>query len=419
MPRFAEMIRRGMVARGHQVESWTSRERLGRLPVRSAFVRKWLGYADQFLFYPRELRQRINQQPENTLFVVTDQALGMWVPCFAHRPHVIHCHDFMALRSALGEFPENPTGWTGRQYQQLIRKGFSQGKAFISVSGKTRDDLHRFLPQPPQVSEVVYNGLNYPFRAMELAERLALLQKVGVEISGPGHVLHVGGNQWYKNRPGVLKIYRAYVAAHSGHEPGPLNPAFSPAGGEGARRTDEGDRELKTRNFVGENSQPAALWMIGSPPTDELLNLAASISAPGKVHFLSGLSNEQVNVAYAHARALLFPSLAEGFGWPIVEAMASGCPVITTDLAPMTEVAGAAARLIPRMPKDAHGQDMWATAAAEVLNEVVGLDETGRAELLAKGKLNAARFDAETALDAYEKIYARVIRPFPLLGGEG
>jgi glycosyltransferase involved in cell wall biosynthesis len=159
--------------------------------------------------------------------------------------------------------------------------------------------------------------------------------------------------------------------------------------------------------------------MIGSPPTDELLNLAASISAPGKVHFLSGLSNEQVNAAYAHARALLFPSLAEGFGWPIVEAMASGCPVITTDLAPMTEVAGAAARLIPRMPKDAHGQDMWATAAAEVLNEVVGLDETGRAELLAKGKLNAARFDAETALDAYEKIYARVIRPFPLLGGEG
>jgi len=249
MPRFAGMIRRGMTEHGHEVEVWTSDQRIGRLPVPSAFIRKWLGYADRFLIYPRKLRKLVNQQPDDALFVVTDQALGMWVPYFTHRPHVIHCHDFLALKSARGEYPEHPTGWTGRQYQRLIRKGFSHGKAFISVSEKTRADLHRFLPYAPKISEVVPNGLNHPFRPMEQAERISLLKKTGVEISEHGLIIHIGGNQWYKNRRGVLEIYRAYAAAYP---------------------------------------KPAALWMVGALPTHQLLNLAASIPSPGKVHFLSG-----------------------------------------------------------------------------------------------------------------------------------
>jgi len=370
MPRFAGMIIRGMAERGHRVEAWTSHPKIGRLPVRSAFIRKWLGYIDQFFIYPGKLRKLVNQQSENTLFVVTDQALGMWAPCLAHRPHIIHCHDFLALKSALGEFPENPTGWTGRQYQRLIRNGFSHGRAFISVSGNTQEDLHRFLPQVPKISEVVHNGLNHPFRPMELAERISLLKKTGVEISEHGFVIHVGGNQWYKNRKGVLEIYRDYAASYP---------------------------------------HPAALWMVGDPPTNQLLGLSASIPVPGKVHFLSGLTNEQVNAAYSHARVLLFPSLEEGFGWPIVEAMASECPVITTNKAPMAEVAGEAARLIPRMPANAAEQARWARSAAEILKEVIHLSGSQRAKILYQGKLNAARFDTDKAIASYEQIYSQAM----------
>ena len=214
LPRFAAMIGRGMAERGHQVEEWTSPQKMGRLPVDSPFLRKWLGYADQYLFYPRLLWKRVEQQPRDTVFVVTDQALGMWVPCLAHRPHVIHCHDFLALKSAWGEFPENPTGWTGRQYQRLISKGFSRGKAFISVSKKTKEDLHRFLPRPPAISEVVYNGLNHPFRPMNPAERMSLLKQVSTEVPEQGFILHVSSHQWYKNPKGVLEIYRAYALAY-------------------------------------------------------------------------------------------------------------------------------------------------------------------------------------------------------------
>jgi glycosyltransferase involved in cell wall biosynthesis len=370
LPRFAEMIMRGMMERGHKVETWTSQRILGRLPLRSAFIRKWLGYVDQFLIYPKKLRRLVNQQPGDTLFVLTDQALGIWVPCLGRRPCVIHCHDFLALKAALGGFPENPTGWTGRQYQGLIQKGFSHGKAFISVSEKTREDLHRFLPRVPKISEVVHNPLNHPFRLMNLAERISLLKKTGVEISEQGFIVHVGGNQWYKNRMGVLEIYRDYATSCP---------------------------------------KPSALWMIGDPPTDQLLNLAASIPGPKKVHFFTGLTNEQVNAAYSHARALLFPSLGEGFGWPIVEAMAAGCPVITTDIAPMTEVAGGAARLIPRMPANSAGREAWVKSAAATLNEVAGLDGSRRAEFLHQGISNAARFDTETALASYERIYSRAM----------
>lgn len=371
MPRFAGMIQRGMLERGHEVKVWTSRNKLGALPVRSHFIRKWLGYVDQFLMYPGELKKQMNQEPADTVFVVTDQALGMWVPHLAHRPHVIHCHDFLALKSAYAEFPENPTRWTGRQYQRLILKGFSRGQSFISVSEKTREDLHRFLPASPKISEVVYNGLNHSFRPMSLHERLSHLKPLGLEIPDSGLLVHIGGNQWYKNRAGVIDIYRAFAANHR---------------------------------------QPPVLWMIGAPPTEELKNLAASVSSSGQVKFLTNLTNEQVNAAYSHARALIFPSLGEGFGWPIVEAMAAECPVITTNIPPMTEVAGGFARLIPRTPSRQSERAIWAKSSATTLAELIHQNESDRSDLLQKARQHSARFKTETALAAYEKIYTQVLQ---------
>lgn len=370
IPRFTEMIQRGMRSRGCHVETWTSAQQLGRLGAESPSVRKWLGYADQYLIYPRTLKNLVDAQPAHTLFVVTDQALGMWIPVLSHRPHVIHCHDFLALRSSLGEFPENPTGWTGRQYQRLIQRGFSRGKVFISVSRKTQDDLHRFLPRAPQISEVVYNGLNFPFRPMAFSKRMYLLEQIGGAMPWKSFILHISGHQWYKNPEGVVKIYRAYVAA---------------------------------------SPDPCPLWMVGPDPNEELIALAATVPAPGKVQFIHGLNNEQLNAAYSHARALLFPSVAEGFGWPIVEAMASGCPVITTDDAPMTEIAGGVARFIPRMPRDVSQQTHWAQKAARTLEDLLLLGGEDRAELLRDGLSNAARFNTDTALESYETIYARAL----------
>lgn len=367
MPRFAQMIAEGMRARGHLVDIWTARPLAYSVPA-PARLKKWLGYIDQFILFPLLVRWRLRQLQADTLFVFGDQALGPWVPLVACRPHVIHVHDFMALRSALGEFVQNPTGWAGRQYQALIRRGFSRGSCFVSVSDNTRHQLLRFLPQQPDVSEVIYNGLNYPFRPMSATESLAELLPAGLAPPPEGFLLHVGGNEWYKNRQGVLEIYQAYAQ---------------------------------------QAENPLPLWMVGTEPSIDLKALAQRVTLKGKVRFLSGLSNKQVCAAYSAARLMVFPSLAEGFGWPIAEAMACGCLVLTTGEAPMTEVGGDAAFYIPSRP--ARDPATWAEQASDRVLEILELtpDETSSRRQL--GYRQVAKFDAEQTLNAYEQIYRQAL----------
>lgn len=367
MPRFAKMITDGMRNRGHQVVEWTAKPLFYKLPVPARF-KKWLGYIDQFLVFPLQVRARLKQLPPKTLFVFGDQALGPWVPLVAHRPHVIHVHDFMALRSALGEFVQNPTGWSGRRYQAMIRRGFGHGQAFISVSEKTRADLHRFLPGKPHISEVVYNGLNFPFRRMTQPECSAALATAGLVVPASGFLLHVGGNQWYKNRIGVLEVYAAYA------------------------------RQVQN---------PLPLWMVGAPPTDAMSELAQGVVGKGKVQFLRGLTDVQVCAAYSAARLMIFPSLAEGFGWPIAEAMACGCPVLTTGEAPMTEVGGEAAFYISRRP-DRAATD-WAVQAGNQVANILALPLEAQQLRQALGYKQATQFDSQSTMNAYEKIYAQIV----------
>jgi hypothetical protein len=151
------------------------------------------------------VRGQLKHQPADTLYVFADQALGPWVPLVKNKPHVVHAHDLLALRSALGEIPENPTSWSGRLYQRYIRHGFKQAKHFISVSKKTRDDLITYGQVSPVISEVVYNGLNYPYLPMPETDAKPLLAKAGLPMTANGLLLHLGGSQWYKNLAEILK----------------------------------------------------------------------------------------------------------------------------------------------------------------------------------------------------------------------
>ncbi len=366
MPRFAKMIGEGMLERGHDVEYWTSSRLFSRLPVGHGGVRKWLGYVDQYLIYPPKLANRVSKESSETLFVVADQALGMWVPRIAHRTHVVHCHDFLALRSALGEIPENPTSWTGKRYQALIRDGFSAARNFISVSYQTQTDLHRFLPKAPQLSEVVHNGLNGNFRVLAKSEAEESLTQHLEPDDKDGFLLHVGGNLWYKNREGVIELYRAWC-------------------------------ERATT--------PIPLWMVGGKPNEDLRRSATDMPNGGLVRFVHGLTDEQVIAAYNLASVFLFPSLEEGFGWPIAEAMACGTPVITTNTAPMTEVGGNAAIYLPRFTGNLSA---WASHAASVLDHTVTSSCEDRQLRIQQGFSQSNKFSTDKALDAYEAIYQKI-----------
>jgi glycosyltransferase involved in cell wall biosynthesis len=369
MPRYANMLAKGMQERGHSVELWTASACFSKLPVPGAF-KKWMGYIDQFMLFPFVVRRKIKKEPEDTLFVFADQALGMWVPLVAHRRHIIHCHDFLAQRSALGEITENSVGRSGKCYQQLIRTGYRKGKNFISISYKTQADLHRFLEFIPACSEVVYNSLNQPFspgNIMQVREELSQQLHLNLE---KGYLLHVGNNSFYKNRKGVVEIYEAW-------------------------------RKLSQKKLP--------LLMIGSTPTKELLTQAQSSVYGKDIFFLENVTDNLLKSGYQGAALFLFPSLAEGFGWPIAEAMASGCPVLTTAEAPMSEVAGDAGFLIPCRPINGEASIEWATEAAAKVEEILSMNEAGRKEVIEKGLQNIDRFDTKKTMDQIEIIYSKVI----------
>ncbi|MCS7465774.1 glycosyltransferase [Stieleria sp. ICT_E10.1] len=368
MPRLARMFGEGMKSKGHRVSYWTSKPCLGRFAKRSGSLRKWLGYLDQYLIYPWSLAKNVRNQPDGTVFVVTDQALGIWVPKITHRPHVIHCNDFLALRSALDQFPENPTKWSGKVYQHFIRRGFSRGSHFVSISNATNRDLQRLTLRPPLSAEAVHLGLNGDFRVLDDRTSKEILKSKLRGEEATGFLLHVGGSQWYKNRGGVIALYRAW-----------------------ASRTE----------------RPMPLWMVGTEPEESLRVAARDIPNGGTVRFLAGCSNEEVIAAYNLASLFLFPSLEEGFGWPIAEALACGTLVLTTDAAPMTEVGGDAASYFRRWSAV---DKTWASDGAELIDSLLSLSQREREKRVQRGLEHAGKFTTKTALDAYEEIYERVVK---------
>jgi glycosyltransferase involved in cell wall biosynthesis len=365
MPRFANMLAVGMRDRGHEVEIWTAKPNFYDFNVPRG-LKKWMGYVDQYFIFPFEVKSRLKKQDKSTLFVFTDHALGPWVPLVADRSHVIHCHDFLAQRSASNEIAENPTSYSGKKYQAYIRQGYQKGKNFISVSKKTKEDLHRFIKTTPLISEVVYNGLNTAFKPLDVDEcRSAIGKAIGVDLS-KGYILHVGGNQWYKNRVGVIEVYEAWRNANSGNIP---------------------------------------LIMLGAVPNAKLNEKYSSSPYKGDIYLLTGKDDLFVHQAYSGAQAFLFPSLAEGFGWPIAEAMACGVPVITTGEAPMTEVGGDAAYYIEGKKND---DEKWAENAAQTLQTVLSLSIVEREQRIAVGIENCKRFNLTNALNQIENIYKQV-----------
>lgn len=369
MPRFALALSDSLIQSGHSVKRISPRAVFFQL-FKNPSTRKWASYIDQYVIFPIEARRIVKAASKDTIFVFCDQALGPWVPLVSARPHVIHCHDLLALRSALDLIPENPTSRTGKIYQKYIRSGFQKGKRFIAISSKTKADLIEFGDVPAENISVVLNELNFPYSPFSKEQIDSVWQRHKLPPAEEGLILHIGGGQWYKNRLGVVGVYKEYV-----------------------KRT----------------PHPLPLWLVGPKPTGPLADLIASIPPAGKVIHLQGVDNEVVQALYSKASVFLFPSLAEGFGWPIVEAQACGCPVITTGEPPMNEVGGEHTTYIPRLNDDFEN---WVQVGATELIRLLDLPVDQRSALIDRSKAWARRFAPGTAFKAYLEIYEQTLKDF-------
>jgi glycosyltransferase involved in cell wall biosynthesis len=286
---------------------------------------------------------------------VCDHSNSSYLRWTGKTPQVITAHDLLAVRSALGHFPQNQTRPTGKVLQRRILAGLASACHIISVSAKTKEDLEALLSSKPDI-KVIHHSLHGHYEPATATEIEAARAACGLN-AGDEYLLHVGGNQWYKNRLGALKI------------------------------------ALELRRY--ERFRRVKLVMAGAPWPEAMQAFRREHVFGDAIEVVSP-SNEQMRVLYSGALALLFPSLAEGFGWPVLEAQACGCLVITSDRAPMTEIAGQGAILID--PENA-------AVAAQVIDSRIGEAEV----LKLAGWENLKRFTMDDVIRRYNDVYESVI----------
>lgn len=369
MRSYADQIVSGLRSRGHTVQQLTAPVLLGSLLPSGHAVAKWLGYVDQFLIFPPWLWLRARMLPRASLCVLSDQALGPWFPWLSAFPHVVHCHDLLALEAAMGQQPFHQLGRSGRLYQRWIRRGFRRARCFLSVSEATKRALERQLDHRPLMSAVLYNPLSPRFTVLPKNQASAIVRRFLPGCDQQRYLFHIGRN-WYKNRLGVLAIWE----------------------------------QLHLRGC------PHHLVLVGAVDTAMHTWLDRRPQLSSCIHVLETANDELVVALYNLAAALLFPSHAEGFGWPILEALACGCPVITTNRAPMTEVGGQAVTTIPPAPHPPECLDMWARDAAEVIIQSMARSPVEREKIRQLGFAQASCFKLDTWLDQLECYYKEILQ---------
>ncbi len=281
-----------------------------------------------------------------------NQHFGRWVPWLNH-PSIVTVHDLVRLA-----FPFAKEGWISAMGLARDRTGIRKAAHVICVSEATKRDLMCFLDVPEEKITVIHNGVDHHV--------FNPCQKQDSSDSRSPYLLYVGSERPRKNLGMLLRAFA--LIKQQGH---PFDSL--------------------------------ALLKVGPAGRSEAfrkgtLDEAHRLGIKSDIHFVEQVSDQELAVIYSNAVALVFPSLYEGFGLPIVEAMACGCPVITSNVSSLPEIAGSAALLV-----DPHNS----TALVEAIRCVV-LDPTCRARLRVQGLLRARDFTWDRTAEATFALYQRV-----------
>ncbi len=205
-------------------------------------------------------------------------------------------------------FPEVMTSqpWPVRLGWRVNFGKLRDADAVIAISQATKDDLVRLFGLAPERVRVIYPGIDHSlFNRDNAVDRLRQAEVLGRYAISGRYLLYVGDSEWRKNLRRVLEALAGM------------------------------QKEIGLV-LVGKRAQ-----------TDETLNgWVRELGLQGRVITPGFVPDRDLPPLYGAAQAFVFPSLYEGFGLPVVEAMACGCPVITSNVSSLPEVAGGAALLV-------------------------------------------------------------------------
>ena len=275
-------------------------------------IGKWRGYVDKYVLFPANLRKASR---EFDLVHIADHSNVMYGN-HSSVPWGVTLHDLIPQRMILGEL-DSMVRPSGLVLQNWIKKGLFNARWVGCVSQATIDDYVRLIRPDPTLCFLTPDCLYRDFHRLSSSEAEKLITEAGFQklLSRP-FLMHIGGNNTYKNRPGYIRIADELFGM-----PEFKDFLFIACG----KKIDYRAQAAYEKSGLG-----SAFVEVESAPDDLVLAL------------------------YTMAQGLIFPSLIEGFGLPVLEAMACGCPVFTSNRRPMTEVGGDAARYFdPESPRDA------------------------------------------------------------------
>lgn len=291
------------------------------------------------------------------LYHATHYVLPARVRC----PVVVTIHDIIHL--LYPEFLPNRLAFFYARW--MIRRSLARGDRVIADSDNTRDDLMRYFETDGGKIETVYPGVADVYRQRLARERIDdVLTKHSVDRP---YLLFVGNPKPHKNLDNVIRAFAEVVRKDA---------------------------------FAGD------LVCVGGRDDSQrqVVRHAEQLGVDQRVRLLGHVPESSLPALYQGASLFLHPTLYEGFGLPVVEAMASGVPVITSNGSSLAEVARGHARLVD--PLDVSG------IAEEILRCLS--DEALRTDLIESGRRRAEQFQwrraAEQTLAVYEAAMASVER---------
>ena len=243
--------------------------------------------------------------------------------------------------------------------QRAITWSVRRAKRIITISENSKKDILNIFNLPEQKVRVIYPGLDPVFLKEASPEEVHGV-KGRYRIQGP-YLLFVGKQHKRKNILTLLKVFR---------------------------QLKEGERlphQLVLAGTPGDGSPEIEAWL-------------ASGNHPEVIR-TGFIPDQEMRPLYAGADALVYPSLYEGFGLPVLEAMACGCPVITSTVSSIPEVAGTAALLI-----DPDREDEMAEAILRLIRKPA-LAQRLREE----GRVQARKFTWDRAAEETLEVFHQAL----------
>jgi glycosyltransferase involved in cell wall biosynthesis len=309
------------------------------------------GYIGRFAVYPRLVRNL-----DADLVHVVDHGQGYLIGGLDERRTLVTCHDVILLALASGRIGNAPVPPVALQLFRISMQFVKRAAAVIADSEQTKRDLVTFVGIDPGKVTVIHPGLNQSF-ACDRDSGDALRRRLNL---GDGPLMLQIGRTFYKNIVGVLRVLHR----------------------------------------LRQQGLDVRLARVGRALAGEERALAERLGVADQVLELGAVPDSDIPALYNAVDLLLFPSLYEGFGWPPLEAMACGTPVVCSRSGSLDEVVGDAA-----LTADPEDIDALAWHAANVLS-----DGRLRATMVARGLTHAAQFTWDRTAEQVLSLYREVLQ---------